>query len=223
MEQAVQQPQRSKTNCASNRNIWLSSRPWILGGKAVQIRAKACESNVQTNFRATFPSFESRSGDSIGLKNTVWRNMLEQECSRLFLITELWVPTSCVQKVWIGLDWPKIGLPKIGLDWPKIGLHARGLDRIQGVLLQSLYMWWLCCIYGFWCIDLLSGFVLNPKLTCIQGLVCSDSAQSLPHMLAYQVCMQSFYICLTQVCIWFALPVGSKGRVISTLLSNNSR
>ena len=48
--------------------------------------------------------------------------MRDQEFARFFLVTEMWVSTSGVQKVWRTLD------------RPEIDLHTNGLDKLSGVL-----------------------------------------------------------------------------------------
>ena len=76
-----------------------------IGGKAIQTWAKPCKPSKP--IAAKIPTFKTRSGDSIGMKSIIWKDMREQEFARFSLITEVWVPTSGVQKL-----------------WTKIGLHA---------------------------------------------------------------------------------------------------
>ena len=99
-------------------------------------------------------------------------DMRKQEFARFFLIKEIWVPTSGVQR----------------LDRPKIGLDAKLLAQNSGVLMIS------------------------------DALICSLNKYYLRNRLVFNFW---FAQSLSYVCIWFASTVGSKGRVISSLLGTD--
>ena len=101
---------------------------------------------IQTKFWVKISTFKTHSGNSIGIKSIICRDMCKQEFARFCHTAELWVTTSGVQKVWTG---------PTGL---KLVLHARDLDQILTVLFlmeASIYEC-LYCVNDIWCIDLLS-------------------------------------------------------------------
>ena len=134
---------------------------------------------IQINFWAKILTFETCSGDSIGVTSIIWRYMREKEFARFFPIIELCVSAR--------------GLAQI--------------SGVCFLIPACIYEC-LCCVNDIWWIDLLSeqALHLKPWPTHIQ-LCFAQSLLKVCIPKLHAIFGISLAAILAWICIWFAWPV----------------